>query len=418
MLLIAENIPATSEMVPLIGIYLTVVMSLTSMSIILTVLVLQLHHAGQFAPTLSRPVYEFMTRKLAVVVFMTSTVKRYEDTNREMKRKYELSRTSLDNSKAKSNQVLKNCDQKLNLLKDNLVCGDDGDKSKPSARSRVSHYVCCCGSSDDSLNLPSPKCEPAINYFYPHNGKVQKDSTHISHINEKTASNETADNEKIRNSIVINDIKYYSCSKVFKNIDRDESQISMLKKGSLQSEILLNKNLSGAEQVESNQSSSSPLASFNIYKVSNSVTSSPARYNHMTGHLLPPTLKQRNTSPFMCTHNNNNINLSINNTTNNAKCSRTGSGKLKAHSSSHPSSKNRELIESLEIFSKNLKEYLAKQEQDAYRSNVQNEWKLVALIVDRLLFWIFTFLTIISSIILLIIVPILKNKDLIKQTHN
>ncbi|XP_053406202.1 neuronal acetylcholine receptor subunit alpha-2-like isoform X1 [Mercenaria mercenaria] len=46
MLLIAENMPATSEFVPLIGIYLTVTMGMTSLSIVLTVFVLQLHHVG------------------------------------------------------------------------------------------------------------------------------------------------------------------------------------------------------------------------------------------------------------------------------------------------------------------------------------------------------------------------------------
>ncbi|CAH8589909.1 unnamed protein product [Schistosoma mattheei] len=46
MLLIAENMPATSEFVPLIGVYLTVTMTMTSLSIILTVLVLHLHHTG------------------------------------------------------------------------------------------------------------------------------------------------------------------------------------------------------------------------------------------------------------------------------------------------------------------------------------------------------------------------------------
>ncbi|RUS75096.1 hypothetical protein EGW08_017150 [Elysia chlorotica] len=46
MLLIAESMPATSEFVPLMGIYLTITMGMTSMSIILTVFVLQLHHVG------------------------------------------------------------------------------------------------------------------------------------------------------------------------------------------------------------------------------------------------------------------------------------------------------------------------------------------------------------------------------------
>ncbi|KAK3098286.1 hypothetical protein FSP39_017967 [Pinctada imbricata] len=46
MLAVAENLPETSEFVPLISIYLTIVMSLTSISVIMTVFVLNLHHRG------------------------------------------------------------------------------------------------------------------------------------------------------------------------------------------------------------------------------------------------------------------------------------------------------------------------------------------------------------------------------------
>ncbi|KAH9495409.1 Neuronal acetylcholine receptor subunit alpha-10, partial [Bulinus truncatus] len=46
MLAVAENLPETSEFVPLISIYLTIVMALTSVSVIMTVFVLNLHHRG------------------------------------------------------------------------------------------------------------------------------------------------------------------------------------------------------------------------------------------------------------------------------------------------------------------------------------------------------------------------------------
>ncbi|XP_074650100.1 neuronal acetylcholine receptor subunit alpha-10-like [Tubulanus polymorphus] len=46
MLAVAENLPETSEFVPLISIYLTIVMSMTSVSVIMTVFVLNLHHRG------------------------------------------------------------------------------------------------------------------------------------------------------------------------------------------------------------------------------------------------------------------------------------------------------------------------------------------------------------------------------------
>ena len=59
-LLIAENIPATSENVPLIGIYLTLTMSLASVSIILTVVILQLHQANEFTFEVPVYLYSFM----------------------------------------------------------------------------------------------------------------------------------------------------------------------------------------------------------------------------------------------------------------------------------------------------------------------------------------------------------------------
>ncbi|CAG9540010.1 unnamed protein product [Cercopithifilaria johnstoni] len=54
MLAIAEKMPETSDSIPLIGIYLTIVMLLTSISVIMTVMVLNFHHRGPF----DRPVPE------------------------------------------------------------------------------------------------------------------------------------------------------------------------------------------------------------------------------------------------------------------------------------------------------------------------------------------------------------------------
>ncbi|XP_054152688.1 neuronal acetylcholine receptor subunit alpha-10-like [Oppia nitens] len=46
MLAISEKLPETSESIPLLGIYLTVVMSITSISVIMTVIVLNFHYRG------------------------------------------------------------------------------------------------------------------------------------------------------------------------------------------------------------------------------------------------------------------------------------------------------------------------------------------------------------------------------------
>ncbi|XP_050402299.1 acetylcholine receptor subunit alpha-type acr-16 [Patella vulgata] len=46
MLLVAENMPPTSEYIPLIGIYLTVIMAMSALSVALSVFVLNCHHKG------------------------------------------------------------------------------------------------------------------------------------------------------------------------------------------------------------------------------------------------------------------------------------------------------------------------------------------------------------------------------------
>ena len=100
MLLIAENIPATSETVPLIGInyvflngliyllfnilimilgiYLVVSISLTSLSIILTVIVLQFHYTGSYTPDMPDRFYNFFTKYVAKMIGMSKTVQIYE----------------------------------------------------------------------------------------------------------------------------------------------------------------------------------------------------------------------------------------------------------------------------------------------------------------------------------------------------
>ncbi|XP_074650363.1 neuronal acetylcholine receptor subunit alpha-10-like [Tubulanus polymorphus] len=91
MLLIAESMPATSEFVPLIGIYLTTTMAMTSLSIILTVFVLQLHHVGPHQKPVPKWVRFFMFKILAKMLFIKlntracapgyhrSSVKEYRD---------------------------------------------------------------------------------------------------------------------------------------------------------------------------------------------------------------------------------------------------------------------------------------------------------------------------------------------------
>ncbi|KAK2175745.1 hypothetical protein NP493_711g03120 [Ridgeia piscesae] len=59
---VADNIPKTSDHVPLLGIYLTCTMAITTLSMVLTVFVLNLHHMGD------RPVPPWVTRIVLVHV--------------------------------------------------------------------------------------------------------------------------------------------------------------------------------------------------------------------------------------------------------------------------------------------------------------------------------------------------------------
>lgn len=77
MLLIAESMPATSEMVPLIEIYLTIVMALTSLSIALTVYVLQLHHSGPVVIPIPHAFKSTVVRYIAPMIGMRKTVQIY-----------------------------------------------------------------------------------------------------------------------------------------------------------------------------------------------------------------------------------------------------------------------------------------------------------------------------------------------------
>jgi len=77
MLLIAESMPATSEMVPLIEIYLTIVMALTSLSIVLTVYVLQLHHSGPVVIPISHSFKYPLVRWIAPAIGMKKIVEIY-----------------------------------------------------------------------------------------------------------------------------------------------------------------------------------------------------------------------------------------------------------------------------------------------------------------------------------------------------
>ena len=79
----------------------------------------------------------------------------------------------------------------------------------------------------------------------------------------------------------------------------------------------------------------------------------------------------------------------------------------RSHSNYHLFNSNMYLLE------KHLKYLISKQKHEEDRNEVISEWKLMALIMDRLLFWLFTFFTVLSTVLCLIIIPFLKNSGYI-----
>ncbi|THD28502.1 putative acetylcholine receptor [Fasciola hepatica] len=102
MLLIAENMPATSEFVPLIGIYLTVTMAMTSLSIILTVGVLHLHHKGPHNTPVPKRIRIILFDYVAPFLRMSS-VERYRLTRQEQ---WTQSKSEYNSHSGRTNLVL------------------------------------------------------------------------------------------------------------------------------------------------------------------------------------------------------------------------------------------------------------------------------------------------------------------------
>ncbi|CAF1438036.1 unnamed protein product [Didymodactylos carnosus] len=252
MLLIAESMPATSEMVPLIEIYLTIVMGLTSLSIVLTVYVLQLHHSG---PVVTRVPHHFkytLVHIIAPIIGMHETVAIYAN------------------------------EHNLTLSDDVYKCYS---KVKYSTRKRMyKKRLSTPAESDDEQSLRKETRVPVSN------GNLRPNSH---------------------------------------NIRQATPPILLIRPRS----------------------------------------SSRTDYQKHS----PKTIQNSNSSSL---HH-------------------------------HLFNSNMYLLE------KHLKHLIVKQQNEEERNEIINEWKLMALIMDRLLFWLFTFLTLLSSVLSLIIIPCLKNSGYI-----
>ena len=306
MLLIAESIPATSETVPLIVIYLTTSMSLTSLSIISTVLLFQLHHAGRYSPVMSRGFYTFVTRKIGCIVGLSSLVKQYEQEF------YKNTQSKLFSHDPQNHNKVITKNQFLNSFKEH--------KQKKFYESNINLYT-----------------KPFYPDDFSSSSRMKQHLIDDSYLNSKCSAGNA---KKLQSN-------YKS------------------------------KTLSTNNNGHSNLNASRRLATFSSFHYDQDLNSDEEDDLNQSKTILSQSKA--------C-----------------GKCA--GSGSASNCHSEH-------VIKSLKKINNNVKILINKSNELNTRSI--NEWKLVALIIDRLVFWLFALVTMCSSIFLLIILPILKHRDFI-----
>ncbi|CAF1557690.1 unnamed protein product [Adineta ricciae] len=272
MLLIAESMPATSEMVPLIEVYLTVVMALTSLSIVLTVYVLQLHHSGPVVVPIPYSFKYTLVRFVAPLVGMRKIVRIYAEEHQ-------------------------------------LIGKDEVYRCFSKVDAKPSHTPLIVNHQKYPMEKP--------------NNKLRQDARYRE---------ETLDDD---------------------NEEEDEE-------GKLK-QFLPNVSLANGD-------------------VRTAKRAHVRHHHHRSRSRVPQIVlipEQSHQIPFMRNSN----------------------------TSSHYELFNSNMF----LLEKHLKRLIDRQKQEEERNEIVNEWKLMALIMDRLLFWIFTTLTILSTIFSLIIIPWLKN---------
>jgi len=269
-------------------------MSLTSLSIILTVIVLQLHYTGSYAPEISDGLYNFLTKHIAVWIGMSSTVQRYES-KRNLLFKRKSIFEPIFNSEKISNleSSLVDCKNNVNSIKNDLILY--------TANSSLTR----CG-----LNSSKNK--------------------HKKKLSIRNSSGKCLENNEIDKYIEIH---------TEKNID---------------------------------------------YGVKLKINDQPK--------IIP--IIDNNHQNFI------QVKESIDKSHRKSKISRMEN-----------------CMKKIDIFSMNIQRYITLHEDQEIDNNIKHKWKLIAEIIDRFLFWIFLVITFVSTVMLLLIIPYLKNNYFSKSLH-
>ena len=273
-------------------------MALTSLSIILTVFVLQLHYTGSISPVMSKSLYKFVTKTIANRIGMSDTVKLYE-----IKKKKITERKESKYPKTKKiiqiETSLADCQNNIHSIKDDLKSLNKNLKFSTSKRSIATLKSCKKNKLKEETN-----------------NSIKSKSFEIYIENENHLATQTPEirieQEKTRLDSII---PIYNESIINNSYLSNANKIKPLMNGSLN--IINNEKLNGNFAID-------------------------------------------------------------------------------------------ECMKRIDIFSKNIQKFIDLNELQDIDNIKKLEWKLIAEIIDRFLFWMFLVITSISSIFLLIIIPLLK----------
>jgi hypothetical protein len=357
MLMVAEKVPATSEIVPIISIYLTIVMSFTSLSVIMSVIVSHIHEKSKTCISKDQRLPKIM--KLIFITYLAKIFRMEKSAKQLLKTIIKLNKKGVSQAAASLNSKEPNASKLLN-----------SDQSSDEISSNNNR-------SDECKDKLFKKI--AQDYIKARNEKIKTKLYSNYYRNDSTDQFKPAD---------FNVCSYHfdSNQNITYNLDHNKNDTLSLETDNLnlKSPIWLRR-----IELEKNQTPSSPT------NISNDLY-----FNHK----LPKNdlIRLRKASTLFKRGSIKKTDLSDSN----------------EQSDTISITKSIKKSNNIEAKNGNLNKKVKKKVTKRYRVRKENlslyyayEWILAGLVLDRLFFWIYLTATILSYVATLYIFPALVQQD-------
>ncbi|CAH8599721.1 unnamed protein product [Schistosoma intercalatum] len=338
MLLIAENMPATSEFVPLIGVYLTVTMTMTSLSIILTVLVLHLHHTGsnrQPVPKYIKKIFfNFIAKLLCLNIVYRYQMK--QDQSIKLTKQTKLILDQLQNDQQQNDQYLSSSNH---YLPSDVLTSNRQTKKQVSSKQYKENFI----------------------EQQHHHHEEQYESIMMNRLSSPNLNRIHSINEPKPTVHVV------------RLVDKEEDQQSTsIKKKNLNQQMITK-----YKQYEMSYDHRTYCTRSTDDLMDNDVDDDVTLLNSFNQHQHTTHSSVNHFKEFQCLL-------------------------TKLSKILQKTEKQQKIIE---IYLSNL---YYKQYHEQSIIDIINEWRILAVIVDRMLFWLFLFVAMIATIVILLIMPLFK----------